>query len=133
MKRLLLFLFLLTLIQGAGGRWFGNYEQAREEAVKEGKALLVYLIAAEDKRGISLIRHIASESGTSRRLFRRYVPVILLAGSRSNYPIELYYSTVLPTLFFMDPAREVPLRPMLAGPGIMEELRKILESPIGDP
>lgn len=127
MTRPLLFFLLLTLLQGAGSRWYGNYGQARNEAIKERKTLLVYLISVEEKQNPGLIRQIASDINVSHRFFQRFVPVVLLSDSRSRYPIELYYGTVLPALFFMDPVREVPLRPMLAGPKLMDDLKRILE------
>lgn len=126
MRVFLLLVFLsLFFLRGGEGRWYGDYERARRTAIEEGKGLLVYLV--EPESGQELIRQVASAPKIRRELFHRYVPVVLLAVSQSRYPIELYYTTQFPAIFFMDPKREVPLHPPIKGLKLVEELRRILK------
>ncbi len=114
--RLLILWIICFLGASAGERWYGDYRRAREAALQERKALAVYLVAPEDLRKAPLLQTLRKNPALKQRLFKAFVPVILAAKSRSRYPIELYYSPVLPALFFMDPVREVPLAPSLTGP-----------------
>ncbi len=117
MGRRLLTLWILCLLGlSAGERWYGSYQKAREAALREKKDLLVYLVPLEDLRTAPLLKTLRKNPVLRHRLFAAFVPVILAAKSRSRYPIELYYLPVLPALFLMDPAREVPLAPPLSGP-----------------
>ncbi len=118
--RLLRLWIVCFLGVSAGDRWYGSYQMAREEALRKEKALLVYLVSPEDLRKAPLLQTLRKNPALEQRLFKAFVPVILAAKSRSRYPIELYYSPVLPALFFMDPAREVPLTSPLWGPSVTD-------------
>jgi hypothetical protein len=55
------------------------------------------------------------------------VPVIVRYEGRLSYPIEMYYTTVFPTLFFVDSQREVFIHKPLYGKRITEEaIQKVL-------
>ena len=118
--RLLILWIICFLGASAGERWYGDYRRAREAALQERKALAVYLVAPQDLRKAPLLQTLRKNPALKQRLFKAFVPVILAAKSRSRYPIELYYSPVLPALFFMDPAREIPLTSPLWGPSVTD-------------
>ena len=107
-------------------RWYGDYERSREQALVTGKFLLVYLVAPERPLQMPLVRELADDRVLSERIGRLFIPVLIIARSRSDYPIELYYTTSLPTLFLMDPVHEIPLHPPLHGARLFRELRRIL-------
>jgi hypothetical protein len=55
------------------------------------------------------------------------VPVIVRYEGRLSYPIEMYYTTVFPTLFFVDSQREVFIHKPLYGKRITKEaIQKML-------
>jgi len=43
------------------------------------------------------------------------IPVIVTYEGGENYPIEMYYTTTFPTLFFVDSQKELFLREPLYG------------------
>ena len=118
--RLLTLWIICFLGVSAGERWYGDYRRAREAALQERKALAVYLVPPEDLRKAPLLQTLRKNPVLKQRFFKAFVPVILAAKFRSRYPIELYYSSVLPALFFMDPTREVPLTSPLWGPSVAD-------------
>jgi len=121
-----LFVLLFHLILADELRWYGDYERARSRAIVAGKSLLVYLVAPERPLQMPLVRELAEDNVMSEQVGRLFIPVLILARSRSDYPIELYYTTWFPALFFMDPVHETPLHPPLHGVRLSWELRGIL-------
>ena len=61
-------------------------------------------------------------------LDHHFVSVIVTYEGRETYPIEMYYTTVFPTLFFVDSSRELFLTKPLYGEEIKaERLAKIMQ------
>ena len=57
-----------------------------------------------------------------------FISVIVTYESRETYPIEMYYTTVFPTLFFVDSSRELFLSKPLYGKEIQADtLAKIMQ------
>ena len=124
--RILTIALIFSFLFAENLRWYGDYERAREQAVFTGKFLLVYLVAPDRPLQMPLIRELAEDRVLSEQVGRLFIPVLILARSRSDYPIELYYTTWFPPLFFMDPVHETPLHPPRHGVRLSRELREIL-------
>ena len=60
---------------------------------------------------------------------KNMVPVIVMYEGKLSYPIEMYYTTVFPTLFFVDSQRELFINEPLYGEEITD---KVLEKYVGD-
>ncbi|WP_457602959.1 hypothetical protein, partial [Nitratifractor sp.] len=54
--RLLRFWIVCFLGVSAGDRWYGSYQKAKEAALREEKALLVYLVSPENLRKAPLLQ-----------------------------------------------------------------------------
>ncbi len=59
----------------------------------------------------------------------KMVPVIVTYDGALSYPIEMYYTTIFPTLFFVDSGKETFLRESLYGESINS---KVLEKYVRD-
>ena len=115
-KLLGLFLLLSQLWLHAGAiRWRGDYNAAHREALEKGHPLLVLLIREKCTACRDLVLRLAVDTEISSWINRSTVPVIVRADERSDYPVELYYTTRFPTLFWTDSRRELPLRPPCFG------------------
>ncbi len=109
MRGVLLWIVILLVLGGETARLpiRGTYESARQEAIREGKALLLLLLDPGDPRGADLVNRMMRDPGLRQALGEKTVLVLIRRGSTSRYPIELYYTTRFPALFLIDPSREL--------------------------
>jgi hypothetical protein len=129
MKLRLFGLILLALLPlSAHISWLGDYEVAHHLAQRQHKKLLVVLVKSECKACRELIRRIGSDPSLQRKITAQYIPVILTAGPGAIYPIELYYSTTFPTLFWVNAETETFLFPPCYGAPCIEELARTVAS-----
>ena len=71
--RLLRLWIVCFLGVSAGDRWYGSYQMAREEALREEKALLVYLVSPEDLRKAPLLQTLRKNPALKQRFFKAFV------------------------------------------------------------
>ena len=109
-----LILWLLPLLLSANFvNWLGNYDLAHQKALQEQKPLLVLLIKKRDPLSSHIIKNSFMNNKYVDLINEKMVPVIVTYEGTLSYPIEMYYSTKFPTLFFVDSSREVFLKPPL--------------------
>jgi thioredoxin-related protein len=124
----LLLLWLLPLIAVANYvHWLGDYKQALQFAHKEHKPLLVLVVKKESKQCNTIIKDQFMDHSYIERINQKMIPVIVTYEGVLSYPIEMYYTTIFPTLFFIDSQKELFLREPLYGDEIdFKKLKKIL-------
>ncbi|ADV46806.1 thioredoxin family protein [Nitratifractor salsuginis] len=116
------FLFLLLTVVPLWARisWMGDYAAAHRLALRQHKDLLVVLVKRGCRECGELIRRIGVDEPLRQSIEKRYIPVIITADSGARYPIELYYTTRFPTIFFVDAAKETFLAPSCYGMGCIK-------------
>ena len=111
-----LLLWLLPLLLSAGFvNWLGNYDSAHQKALKEAKPLLVLVVKKDDPLSSSIIKNTFMNHRYVDTINQKTVPVIVTYEGTLSYPIEMYYTTVFPALFFVDSQRELFLKKPLYG------------------
>jgi len=127
----LLWLWLLPLIASAGFvNWLGDYDTAHHKALKEHKPLLVLVVKKHSPESNFIIRTVFMDRKYVEAINEKTVPVMVTYEGRASYPVEMYYTTVFPTLFFVDAQRELFLKKPLYGkeitPGaVMETVGRV--------
>jgi len=107
MIKLLLASFCIALsLQADHIHWLGNYDKALEKAHDEMKPLMVFLVKKECSSCNDILKNILMNQPYVKELNERFIPVILTYEGRQNYPVEMYYSTTFPTLFFVNSFNE---------------------------
>lgn len=107
MIKFLFTLCLLTISMNADHiHWMGNYDKALQKAQKEHKSLMVLLVKKECPSCNDVIRDAFMGQGYIKYLNQKFVSVIVTYEGRENYPIEMFYSTSFPTLFFVNSQTE---------------------------
>jgi len=117
----LFFWLLPLLLQANFVNWLGNYDTAHQKALKEHKPLLVLLVKKNDPHASILIQNSFMNQSYVETINQKTVPVIVTYEGVLSYPVEMYYSTVSPTLFFVDSSRELFLSEPLYGEAITKE------------
>jgi len=63
---------------------------------------MVLLIRNNCSKCKKVVRDVFTNRIYIDRLNRKFIPIIINIDSKSSYPIELYYSTKYPVLFFVN-------------------------------
>lgn len=109
-------------------QWLGNYDKALQQAHKEHKPLLVLVVKYKDPLSNIIIKDHFMNHAYVDIINQKMVPVIVTYEGRSSYPIEMYYTRVFPTLFFVDTKTETFMgEPLYAEEITQESLEKIFK------
>ncbi len=115
MKSLLFLLFLLPVVlQADHVRWQGDYEKARETALKEKKFLMVLLIEDECPACMKMLSTTFRDQLYITSINENYISVLVRRGQKESYPIEMLYAIEYPSVFFLD-AKEIFDREPITG------------------
>ena len=106
--------------------WLGDYDRALEQAQKEKKPMMVLLVKKECKFCNEVIVKNFMNRDYVDELNEKYVAVMVTYEGETSYPIELFYSTVFPTLFFVSSADEHFLEEPFYGEEISNYMRSSL-------
>jgi len=101
MRAIVLLLLLLSFGNANHISWLGDYNRALEQAQKEKKPMMVLLVKKECKSCNEVIVKNFMNRDYIDALNEKYVSVMLTYEDETSYPIELFYSTIFPTLFFV--------------------------------
>jgi hypothetical protein len=108
--------------------WLGNYDKALQEAIATHKPLLVLVVDKSQKSNTVIQKQLMNQPYIAD-MNTHFVSVIVTYEGVESYPIEMYYTRVFPTLFFVDSRREIFLRKPLYGAEItVDSLAKIIRN-----
>lgn len=101
--RFLFFLsFLVISLSASHIRWFGDFELAHKEAIKEHKHLMVLLFEKNNSTCQDLIKTTFTNRLYIDEINENYISVVVMKGQKESYPIEMLYTLAYPALFFLD-------------------------------
>lgn len=105
-------------------QWLGDYDSALQKAHQENKPLLVMVVKHKDPLTNKIIKDHFMNHAYVDVINQKMVPVIVTYEGRVSYPIEMYYTRVFPTLFFVDTKTETFIGEPLYGEEIRQEILK---------
>jgi len=112
---------LPLLLQANFVNWLGSYDTAHQKAFKEKKVLLVLVVKKNAAETSQIIHSTFMNRPYVETLNAKTVPVIVTYEGTLSYPVEMYYTTTFPALFFVDSSREIFLTEALYGEAITVE------------
>ena len=123
MLRQLILLWLLTLFTYANHvHWLGDYDKALQLAHKEHKPLLVLVVKHKDPRSHSILKNHFMNHAYVDSINQKMIAVIVTYEGSVSYPVEMYYTTVFPTLFLVDTKTEMFMKKPLYGEQISQKV-----------
>ena len=114
MRRALLFLLLPYVLLAEHVVWQSDYENARIQAIQEGKGIMVLLIKNDCPKCKKMLRTTFMNQTYIAKINEAYVAVLITKDQKSSYPIEMLYTLEYPTTFFLT-SSEVYKREALRG------------------
>ena len=121
LKYSLLWLFPLMLFANHM-HWMGNYDKALQLAHKEDKPLVVLVVKKDSKMCNKILHQQLMNQPYIDTISDKMIAVIVTYEGRTSYPIEMYYTRVFPTLFFVDTKTETFIAEPLYGEGIKSDM-----------
>jgi len=106
MKQLFIIFFTASLLVAGHVKWLGNYDKALQKARDENKTLMVLLIKNDCKKCKNVVKDIFTDKEYIDKLNKHIVSVIVNIDNKHSFPIEMYWSNIYPTLFFVDSQSE---------------------------
>ena len=121
----LLWLWLIPLFLSANFvHWLGDYDTAHTKALKAHKPLLVLVLKQNSPDSNYIIKTVFMNRKYVKTINKKTVAVIVTYEGEASYPAEMYYTTVFPTLFFVDSKQEIIFKQPLCGQEINGETVK---------
>ena len=121
LKYLLLLWLLPFFVLADHVHWLGNYNTALQLAQIEHKPLLVLLVKKDDKTSTKIIQNSFMSQPYIHKINQKMVPVIVMYEGKASYPVEMYYTTIFPTLFLVDTRSETFMKEPLYGEQISQK------------
>lgn len=126
MRLLVIFILFISVVNANHVSWYGDFEKAHKQALKEGKSLMVLLIKKECKKCKETIKSTFINKSYIDTINDKFISVIVTKNQKESYPIEMLYTFTYPTLFFLD-NRELFLCNPIRGEITPESLKTHLE------
>jgi len=124
MKRFVLLFFLFcALLYSKSLSWRGDYDKALAEARDSDKILLVLLVKNGCKRCNEVLNKVFTDKPYIKSLNQKVVAVLINKEYKSSYPIEMYYTTVYPTLFLVNPQNETFIKEPIYGNIVKNDIK----------
>ena len=128
MKKIILALLLTSLSYANHIHWLGNYDKALDLAQEQNKPLMVLLVKNPCSPCNQIIKNQLTNKDYLDHINEKFISVIVTYEGKLSYPIEMYYSTKFPTLFFVDSKNEHLMTPILYGDAIDDlSIKKVLD------
>lgn len=83
-------------------KWYNDFEAAHREALKQNKHLMVLLIKKDCPTCQNSLITTFMNQPYIDKINDEYIPVLVTKDQEQSYPIEMLYTLVFPTLFFLD-------------------------------
>ena len=123
MLRQLILCWLLTLTTYANHvHWMGNYDKALQLAHKEDKPLVVLVVKKDSKMCNKILHQQFMDHPYIDTINDTMIAVMVTYEGKLSYPIEMYYTTIFPTLFLVDTKTETFMKKPLYGEQISQKV-----------
>ena len=127
MKKILILLFIITMIYANNVKWQGDYEQALKQAKDDNKSLMILLIKNDCQKCKDMVKDIFVDKPYIDELNKKVISVIVNIDNKHSFPIEMYWSNNYPTLFFVNSQNEIFIDKPLDSNITEQDIRNILD------
>ena len=119
-------LFIFSL-QADSISWQGKYDKALEASHHQKKDMMILLVSSKHKESLNVLKKLFMNKEYVEYLNKKYINILINVDYKTSYPIELFYTTTFPSLFFASHKDESFLIDPIYGLDKEEEIVEILE------
>jgi hypothetical protein len=99
-KILLILILLLSNLSSNNISWYNSYDKALEIAQKEKKNLMLFIVSTKDNNSREILKKYFQNQNYIEYLNTNFINVLITVEHKTSYPIELFYTTNFPSIFF---------------------------------
>ena len=99
-KIILIIILLLSNLFSNNISWYSSYDKALEIAQKEKKNMMLFIASTKDKNSNEILRKYFQNQDYINYLNTNFINVLITVEYKTSYPIELFYTTNFPSIFF---------------------------------
>lgn len=99
-KILLLLILLLSSLHSQNIKWHSSYAKALKIAHKEKKNLMIFIASSKTKKSNIILQKYFKNEKYIKFLNENFINVLITVEYKTSYPIELFYTTEFPSIFF---------------------------------
>lgn len=99
-KILLLFVLFLTSLNAQNISWYSSYDKALEQAIKEEKNMMIFIASKKTTKSKEILQKYFLKQDYIKYINENFISVLVTVEYKTSYPIELFYTTQFPSLFF---------------------------------
>lgn len=81
--------------------WYSSYDKALEIAQKEKKSMMLFIASTKDKNSNKILKKYFQNQDYINYLNTNFINVLITVEYKTSYPIELFYTTSFPSIFFI--------------------------------
>lgn len=118
-------LFIFTIYADSIS-WYGKYDNALQASHMQQKDMMILLVSSKQKSSLNILKKLFMEKEYIEYLNKNYINVLINVDYKTSYPIELFYTTKFPSLFFASHKDESFLIEPVYGLSSEEEVVEIL-------
>lgn len=122
MRFAFIFMIFTSLLFSEHIRWQSDFEKTLIEAKKEEKNILLLVLKKDCKDCKNVFTDIFMDEEVTDKVNDRYISVVVFFENKNSYPVELFYTQLFPSLFFVSYKDELFLNAPLFGSFTKEEL-----------
>lgn len=99
-KILLILILLLSNLFSNNISWYHSYEKALITAQKEKKNLMLFIASTKSYNSNEILKQYFLNQNYVEYINKNFISVLITVEHKTSYPIELFYTTSFPSIFF---------------------------------
>lgn len=80
--------------------WYSSYDKALIVAQKEKKNMMLFIASSKNNKSKEILKRYFQNQDYIKYLNKNFVNVLITVEHKTSYPIELFYTTNFPSIFF---------------------------------
>lgn len=100
-KILFILILLFTQLFSDTISWYANYDKALQKAHEEKKNMLLFIASSQNNHSNEVLKNYFMNKPYIAYLNENFINVLVTVEYKTSYPIELFYTTTFPTIFFV--------------------------------
>jgi hypothetical protein len=101
MYKILILILIITNLFSNSISWYSSYDKALEIAHKEKKNIMLFISSNKDSNSNEILKKYFINQDYIDYLNKNFINVLISVEHKTSYPIELFYTTSFPSIFFV--------------------------------